>query len=115
MLDLNDPADRERFLALVRSADVLIETFHPGYLRSIGLDASVLAECNPALVHTSITAFGSDGPKANWATTDLTLMAAAGVSTLAGDADRAPVRISLAQAWLHASAEAASADADRAA
>ena len=109
VLDLNDAADRERFLALVRGADVLIETFRPGYLHSIGLDASVLAECNPALVHTSITAFGSDGPKANWAATDLTLMAAAGVSTLAGDADRAPVRISLAQSWLHASAEAASA------
>ena len=109
VLDLNNAADRERFLALVRGADVLIETFRPGYLHSIGLDASVLAECNPALVHTSITAFGSDGPKANWTATDLTLMAAAGVSTLAGDADRAPVRISLAQSWLHASAEAASA------
>jgi crotonobetainyl-CoA:carnitine CoA-transferase CaiB-like acyl-CoA transferase len=109
VLDFNDAADRERFLTWVRSADVLIETFRPGYLRSIGLDASVLAECNPALVHTSMTPFGSDGPKANWAATDLTLMAAAGVSTLAGDADRAPVRISLAQAWLHASAEAASA------
>ena len=108
-LDLTNAVDRQRFLALVRGADVLLESFAPGYLRSLGLDASVLAECNPALVHTSITAFGSDGPKANWAATDLVLMAAAGVSMLAGDADRAPVRISLPQAWLHAAAEAAGA------
>jgi crotonobetainyl-CoA:carnitine CoA-transferase CaiB-like acyl-CoA transferase len=109
VLDLTDAADRQRFLALVRGADVVIESFAPGYLRTIGLDASILAECNPALVHTSITAFGSEGPKANWAATDLILMAAAGVSMLAGDPDRAPVRISLPQAWLHAGAEAAGA------
>jgi len=109
VLDLTNAVDRQRFLALVRGADAVIESFAPGYLRSIGLDASILAECNPALVHTSITAFGSEGPKANWAATDLILMAAAGVSMLAGDADRAPVRISLPQAWLHAGAEAAGA------
>src|SRR5712664_2660939 len=55
-----------------------------------GKKSVVLDVCNRALVHTSITAFGSEGPKANWAATDLILMAAAGVSMLAGDADRAP-------------------------
>src|ERR1700720_3421054 len=109
VLDLTDAVDRQHFLALVRGADVVIESFASGYLRSMGLDASIMAACNPALVHTSITAFGSDGPKANWAATDLILMAAAGVSMLAGDPDRAPVRISLPQAWLHAGAEAAGA------
>lgn len=109
LLDLTSAADLQRFLTLVRGADVVLESFAPGHLRSLGLDSSVLAECNPALVHTSITAFGSEGPKANWAATDLILMAAAGVSMLAGDADRAPVRISLPQAWLHAGAEAAGA------
>jgi crotonobetainyl-CoA:carnitine CoA-transferase CaiB-like acyl-CoA transferase len=109
VLDLADGADRKRFLDLVRHADVLLESFNPRHLRALGLDAAVLAECNPALVHTSITPFGSSGPKANWAATDLILMAAAGVSTLAGDADRAPVRVSVPQAWLHASAEAAGA------
>jgi hypothetical protein len=36
-------------------------------------------------------------------------MAASGTMILTGDADRAPLRISLPQAWLHASAEAAGA------
>jgi crotonobetainyl-CoA:carnitine CoA-transferase CaiB-like acyl-CoA transferase len=55
----------------------------------------------------SITPFGQDGPKAAFAATDLTLLAAGGPLALTGDEDRAPVRLSVPQAWLHAGAEAA--------
>jgi crotonobetainyl-CoA:carnitine CoA-transferase CaiB-like acyl-CoA transferase len=109
VLDLSAQAGREKLLELVRTATVLIESFDPDYLDSLGLGARILAAANPSLVHTSITAFGSEGPKAHWAATDLTLMAASGSLMQTGDADRAPVRISLPQAWLHASAEAAGA------
>jgi crotonobetainyl-CoA:carnitine CoA-transferase CaiB-like acyl-CoA transferase len=109
VLDICDLAEHAKFLDLVRGADILVENFDPSFLSSVSLGYEELSKINPALVHTSITAFGSDGPKAHWASTDLTLMAAAGVSTLAGDADRAPVRISLPQAWLHGCAEAAGA------
>jgi crotonobetainyl-CoA:carnitine CoA-transferase CaiB-like acyl-CoA transferase len=106
VLDLHDPQDRARLLDLVRSADVLVESFDPGDLDRLGLGHDVLAEANPALVHTSITAFGSDGPKASWAYGDLTLAAAAGPMALTGDRDRSPLRISLPQAFLHAGADA---------
>jgi crotonobetainyl-CoA:carnitine CoA-transferase CaiB-like acyl-CoA transferase len=72
VLDLSDQVGRQEFLELVRGADVLIESFDPGYLESIGFGIQVLSTINPSLVHTSITGVGSMGPKARWAATDLT-------------------------------------------
>ena len=65
-----------------------------------------MSERNPALIHLSISAFGDEGPKALWEATDLTIMASGGQMSLAGDLDRAPVRIPLDQAYLHVSSEA---------
>jgi len=36
-LDLPDPADRETFKQLVKRADIVIESFQPGYMASLGL------------------------------------------------------------------------------
>jgi crotonobetainyl-CoA:carnitine CoA-transferase CaiB-like acyl-CoA transferase len=90
----------EQLLELVRGADVLIES-------GATLDRAELAALNPALVHVTITAFGSDGPKADWAASDLTIVASGCALALTGDSDRAPVRTTVPQAWLHAGAEAA--------
>ncbi len=76
----------------------------------LGLDPAATAASNPGLVHVSITPFGSSGPKAGWAATDLTVNAASGQLALTGDADRAPLRISLPpQAFLQAAGDAAGA------
>jgi len=102
VLELGDP----RFAELVRSADVLFET---GELAGAGLGADALAALNPGLVHVALTPFGSDGPKSTWQAPDLVALAAAGQLRLCGDADRAPVRCSVPQAWYHASGDAAGA------
>ena len=107
VLDLADAEGRRAFLDLVAGADVLVESAAPGELEALDLGADTLAALNPALVHASITPFGSDGPKADWAATDLTLVAAGGQAWLTGDADRAPLRISEPQAFHHAAADAA--------
>jgi crotonobetainyl-CoA:carnitine CoA-transferase CaiB-like acyl-CoA transferase len=75
----------------------------------LGLGFEELARRNPALVYVSVTPFGQTGPKAHWAASDLTVLAAAGALWLMGDEDRPPVRISVPQAFLHAGAEAAAA------
>jgi crotonobetainyl-CoA:carnitine CoA-transferase CaiB-like acyl-CoA transferase len=108
-LDLRNGDGRRRLLELVAEADLLVESFDPGELDAMGLGRDVLARTNPGLVHVAITAFGSDGPKALWPATDLTIAAASGYSSLTGDNDRAPMRISLPQVFHHASADAAGA------
>ncbi len=106
-LDLDDLADRQRFLDLVRSADALVESADPGTWEARGLGYDQLSELNPALVWVSITAFGSHGPKAGYAATDLIVQAASGAVDLCGPADRPPLRTSGTTAFAHAGAEAA--------
>ncbi len=105
--DLATPTGRAGVLELARHADFLLESHAPGALAALGLGHAELAEVNPALVYVSITPFGQDGPKAQWRATDLVVAAAAGPLLLQGDDDRAPVRITAPQAFLHAGAEAA--------
>jgi crotonobetainyl-CoA:carnitine CoA-transferase CaiB-like acyl-CoA transferase len=58
-------------------------------------------------IYTSITPFGSDGPKAAYADSELILWAAGGPLAAHQDGDRPPLRISVPQAYLHAAADAA--------
>ncbi len=108
-LDLTTDAGRQELLELVSGVDLLIESNAPGELASQGLGFDDLHAVNSALVVTSISAFGQNGPKSGWAATDLTVGAASMVNTLVGDSDRAPLRVPLDQAWMHAAAEAAAA------
>ncbi len=110
VLRLSDNArDRARRDALIDGADVLIASGTPASLARDGLVYAALATRNPGLVMVAITPFGMDGPKADWPATDLTVWAAGGAHVLAGDADRAPVRTSVPQAFLHCAADAAGA------
>ena len=106
-LDLRRPEGRTLFRRLVATADFVVESERPGTMAAWGLDHAALAAINPRVVTVSITAFGQDGPKAGWAESDLILFAAGGPLVLQGDDDRAPVRLPVPQAYLHAGAEAA--------
>jgi crotonobetainyl-CoA:carnitine CoA-transferase CaiB-like acyl-CoA transferase len=105
-VDITKPDGRDVFHRLVAGADFVLESFAPGYLPSLGLGYEALAAVNPRTILVSMTPFGQAGPKAGWAASDLTIMAASGAMSLTGDDDRAPVRLSLPQAMLHAGAEA---------
>jgi crotonobetainyl-CoA:carnitine CoA-transferase CaiB-like acyl-CoA transferase len=106
-LDIAHPEGRELLLRLTRGADFLIESDDVGRLASLGLGYEDLRALNPRLIYVSISPFGQDGPKARYADADLVLMAAGGPLALTGDEDRAPVRVSVPQAYLHACADAA--------
>ena len=111
-LDLTAPAgsaDRTQLERLVRGADVLIESNTPGELAALGLGYDDLAALNTALVYCSITPNGFDGPRAHEPATDLTIAAAGYSISLNGDADRAPVRVSVPQAYHFGAAPAAAA------
>ena len=71
-LDIDSEAGRERFLELIKQADVLIENHKPAQMRDWKLDWSHLSEINPELVMISITPFGQTGPYADWNGNDLT-------------------------------------------
>lgn len=107
VLDFALEADRARMLELVAGADFVLDSGPPALLDAAGLGFERLRGANPLLVHVRVTPFGVDGPAADWPASDLTLAALGGPMSVQGDGDRAPIRISLPQAWRHAGAEAA--------
>ncbi|MGH7896875.1 MAG: CoA transferase, partial [Candidatus Binatia bacterium] len=76
---------------LVRSADVVVETFPPGHLHDHGLDWRDLESECPRLVWASITPFGESGPRRDWKSANLLAYAFSGVLPAIGDPDRPPV------------------------
>ncbi len=108
LLDLQTDDGIDRLHELIAGADVLLETLSVGERSRLGLGPDAARKLNPALVHASITAFGTTGPKADWPATDLTIQAAAGNMAVTGDKDRPPLRAgSLPQAWHNGASEAA--------
>jgi crotonobetainyl-CoA:carnitine CoA-transferase CaiB-like acyl-CoA transferase len=111
-LDLHKSEDRDKFLQLVDTADFLFESAQPGKMAELGIDYATLSKRNPKLIHVSITPFGSDGPKRDYADSDIILWAAGGPmhphrdgGVLDGEGP--PLRISVPQSYLHAAADAA--------
>lgn len=66
LVDLTDPEDKQRLVALIRRADVVIESARPRALRHLGIDADVLVREVPGLVWLSVTGHGARGEAANW-------------------------------------------------
>jgi crotonobetainyl-CoA:carnitine CoA-transferase CaiB-like acyl-CoA transferase len=62
VLDLKDDRGREHMDRLLATADVFVESWRPGVAGRLGLGWDALHQRFPALVHTSITGFGPDGP-----------------------------------------------------
>ncbi len=91
-LDLKNPADLEVARALALQADVLIENSRPGAMARLGLGWDWFEPRKPALIYCSISAFGQDGPRGGEGGFDLTIQAAAGVMSVTGEADGAPVK-----------------------
>lgn len=61
-LDIHNPSDREKLLALLRECDVFIQGFRPGSLASYGLSQEDLIKINPGIIVANMSAFGPDGP-----------------------------------------------------
>ncbi|MBN9409964.1 MAG: CoA transferase [Burkholderiales bacterium] len=91
-LDLKNPGHREFARALVLEADVLVENNRPGVMSRLGLGWESFRDVKPGLVYCSISAFGQTGPRAAGGGFDLTIQAAAGVMSVTGEPDGAPVK-----------------------
>jgi len=83
-MDLNDPAQREFLLEMVKTADVLLENFKPGTLEKYGCGYEKLKEINPGLILTSISGFGQKGSKRSRAAYDALIQAESGFMSING-------------------------------
>ncbi len=83
-LDLKNSADKESFLKLTSSADVVMEGFRPDVMDRLGLGFETLIAKNPRLIYCALTGYGPDGPYAALAGHDINYLALSGVLDLMG-------------------------------
>ncbi|OGO38156.1 MAG: hypothetical protein A2147_10525 [Chloroflexi bacterium RBG_16_57_8] len=107
-LNIETADGRDIFERLVKTADIVVETFAPGYLDGLDLGYSALEKHNPGVILVSITPFGQTGPYKDWKAPDIVAWAMGGQMAPFGDPDRPPIRVSHhSQAYLNAGADGA--------
>lgn len=77
-LNLEATEGKDLFRRLVPQADIILETYLPGYLPALGLGYDELSRLNPGLIMCSLTPFGQTGPWRDYQTSDLLHLAAGG-------------------------------------
>jgi alpha-methylacyl-CoA racemase len=83
-LNYNTPEGRETFFDLLKTADVVMEQFRPGFLDKIGIGYEAAKAVNPQIIYVSVTGYGQTGPYAHLAGHDLNYIGYAGVLGMTG-------------------------------
>jgi benzylsuccinate CoA-transferase BbsE subunit len=102
-LDVTSVEGQALLRRLAETADLLLETFPPGFLPGLGLGYGDLRELNPRLVFTSITDFGQTGPHRSFKSSDLVASALGGSMYVTGEDEDPPVKLAGSQAHMMAS------------
>ena len=89
-LNLKTPEGVEAALALIGSADALIEGFRPGVMERMGLGPEVCLEKNPGLVFGRMTGWGQEGPWSQMAGHDLNYVSLTGALGMMGKKGQEP-------------------------
>ena len=91
LFDLKSDEGRDAFLALARSADVMVESFRPGVADRLGVGYEAVRSVNQRVVYCSTSGYGQTGPRRHWAGHDLNYLAVSGYVHCSGrDADGVP-------------------------
>ncbi|MCL4745697.1 MAG: CoA transferase [Burkholderiaceae bacterium] len=89
-IDLKQPDALATLHPLLAQTDILIEQFRPGVMDRLGLGYETLHARYPRLIYCSVTGFGQDGPRAQFAGHDLNYLAISGLLSLSCGSDGAP-------------------------
>lgn len=106
-LNLKTATGKQILKRLAEDADVLVESFSPGVMASLGLDYEGLREVNPGLVMVSVSNFGQTGPYRDYKAVDIVEYALGGLMYIFGRNDREPLKHALRQAQFKAGTNAA--------
>ena len=84
-LDLRSPDGVAKLEQLVRQADVFCQSYRPGALAARGFSPERLADLNPGIVCTSLSAWGTSGPWRTRRGFDSIVQAVSGMAQKSGD------------------------------
>lgn len=79
--DLRAPGVTEQILALIETADVVIEGFRPQVMERLGLGPEQVRARNPRVIYARLSAYGGNGPHGGRPGVDLMVAAEAGMTS----------------------------------
>ena len=91
-LDIESVQGIEIAANLLRTADIVVESYAPGFMDRVGLGYESIRKANPAAILVSITPFGQTGPWRDYQATELVEYAASGLSYVNGSPDKEPLK-----------------------
>jgi formyl-CoA transferase len=97
-LNLKSPKGKAIFMALVKTADVVVENYRPDVKARLGIDYASLAKVNPRIILASISGFGQDGPYRDRPGFDQIAQGLSGIMSVTGRPDEGPMRVGCAVA-----------------
>jgi len=92
-LNLKSATGKKILKQLAADADILVESFRPHVMPSIGLDYQTLEKINPRLVMVSISSFGQTGPYRDFKASEIVEYAMGGEMYSTGIAGREPLKL----------------------
>ncbi len=78
-LNINSLEGKAVFFELLKTSDIVLESFRPGVLKHFGVDYQAAKVINPRIIYVSITGYGQNGEYANKAGHDLNYIGYSGI------------------------------------
>ncbi len=94
-LNLKTATGIDIFKRLLKDTDIVVESFEPRVMPSLGLTYDVLSAIKPDLIMTSISSFGQTGPYRDYKATEIVEYALSGLMYMTGDDKREPLKLGL--------------------
>ena len=92
-LNLKSPQGAEVLWKLIDRADVLVENFRPGVLKSLGFGYDEVARRNERIIYCSVSGFGQTGPYSARAGYDVVAQGESGLMDLTGYPNEPPAKL----------------------
>jgi CoA:oxalate CoA-transferase len=84
VLDLKQDADKQAAQKLIKSADIVAESFRPGVADKLGIGYKDASAINPRAIFLSISAYGQNGPRKVEPAYDPIIAGYAGIASVMG-------------------------------
>lgn len=78
-LNLRTKRGQTILLELVKTADILVENFRPGFMDKLGIGYQALQKVNPKLIYCAVTGFGQTGPERDRPGHDINYLSRTGI------------------------------------
>jgi len=92
-LDLKNANDYNKFIDLIKDADILITNFKKGDDLKFNITDEILKKVNPRLIHSKISGFGINSDRVAY---DLILQAESGFMSMNGTPESGPIKMPIA-------------------